>query len=236
MHQCLHAAGPACGVHRACNELRLLNAMLPYRHRLHEVEAYAKEGSWPKCSSPARRGRLGSFRMHSPLGLRCSALLLYLEPGGRGAEGPRPRRRACRGVHVSKPVIIYWLEGIFLSEKEGEIYVEGAGGAYVVLGKAAGRLYGKLRQSHTLDERGGAERGSFRLYSIRPERARRNRGWYYEVELREMHRGEALAAVRVRRGERTWPYGRVLEDLKKAGELLQQTAEFYKEMLGATSN
>ena len=54
-------------------------------------------------------------------------------------------------------MLIYWPEGVFLSEKEGRTYidlVEGAGGAYIVLGDAAAKLWGKLKKRYKLSERG----------------------------------------------------------------------------------
>ena len=114
VHRCQHAAGPLCRVHRTCNELHVLNAMLPYKRRPHEIEAYEREGELAEALRPYLERPIKE--LWDALSVRVEILnpppfkahLLYVEPGGRGElRGPGFVAELAGAVHASEPVLIY---------------------------------------------------------------------------------------------------------------------------------
>ena len=225
VHRCQHAAGPLCRVHRTCNELRLLNVMLPYKQRPHEVEAYAREGELAEALRPYLERPIKELWDALTIRLRFSdpppfkANLLYVEPGGKGLlSGPGFTAELAGEVGISEPILLYWPTSTGLDkELNVDLVSTSGGGVYVIVGSGATRAFRSLSGFILFSMIEEAERNPHASlwweYSIRPEWVRRDEYGDTEINFPYQVTEGSLTIVKLKVSEKTLPYQELMERL-----------------------
>ncbi|AFA38534.1 hypothetical protein Pogu_0507 [Pyrobaculum oguniense TE7] len=222
VHRCQHAGGPECAVRRSCEDMRLLGMVLPYRQRPHEVEAYARQDELAERLRPHLERPIRELWEALTIRLRFSepppfkANLLYVEPGGKGElRGPGFTAELAGDVGIGGPILLYWPTSTGLNRELNVDLASTTGGVYVIVGEGATRAFRALKNMFDISERGEQNPHApvFWECNTRPEWVRRGEE-YIEIIYPHHATESSLTIVKLRVGEKTLPYHKLMERLQ----------------------